>query len=449
VETLPPGPSIPRVLQAIRWVRRPFEMLEECHARFGDAFTLRMPGVTAPVVIVSDPDAVKDAFAMGADEGHAGKANLVLKPFLGEHSLLLLDGAEHIRQRKMMLPAFHGERMHAYGRAMIDLAHDAVDRFAVGRPFSIHRPMQAITLQVILRTVFGIEAGPQFAELADVMTRALDIAAWPPLLFRALQRDLGRLSPWGRYRRLSARGSEILRGEIRRGRREGTAGRTDVLAMMLDAKDEDGAPLSEDEVHDELVTLLVAGHETTATALAWTLRWVVPDRALTARLRDEVAGAGGEPLALSKLPLLDATVKEALRLQPVVPVVGRVLTEPRTFGRVTLPRGAMVAPSIYLVHRRPELYPDPTSFRPDRFLTFKPSPWEWFPFGGGLRRCIGAAFAIYEMKMVLATLLARVDLRLESPHVRTVRRAVTLTPEAGLRLRVVEKRPRLRAAQAA
>jgi cytochrome P450 len=429
-------------------VRRPFETLDDSSERFGDAFTFRFPGMP-PVVIVSEPEAVKAVFAMGASEGQAGKANLVLKPFLGKHSLLVLDGAEHIRQRKMMLPAFHGERMHAYGRAMIDLANDAIDRLPVGRSFGIHRPMQSITLQVILRTVFGIEAGPRFAELADLLTKTLDIASWPPLLFPALQRDLGPFSPWGRYLRVRNRGSALLRDEIRRGRAEGTAGRTDVLAMFLEAKDEDGAPLSEDEIHDELVTLLVAGHETTATALAWALRWLIPDPDLTARLRDEIATAGGEPARLAKVDLLDATVKEALRLQPVIPLVGRVLEEPGTFGKVSLPRGVLVAPSIYLVHRRPDLYPEPARFRPERFLAFKPAPWEWLPFGGGLRKCIGAAFAIYEMKMVLAAVLERLELRLESQRVRAVRRSITITPQRGLPVVVTAKRPRARGAEAA
>jgi cytochrome P450 len=424
-------------------------MLEACQARHGDAFTMRVPGMHHPIVILSHPDAVKDIFALGPDEGHAGKANVVLRPFLGEHSLLLLDGAEHMRQRKMMLPAFHGERMHAYGRAMLDLAHEGVDRFPVHRRFAVHRPMQSITLQIILRTVFGVAAGPRFGELANVLTRALDIAAWPGLLFTFMQRDFGRFSPWARYKRLTSRGTEILRAEIRRGRAEGTAGRTDVLAMMLDARDEAGEPLSEDEVHDELVTLLVAGHETTATALAWTLRWVLADAGLMRRLRDEIATADGDPLRIAKLELLDGTVKESLRLQPVIPLVGRVLQEPATFGGVALPRGAIASASIYLVHRRPELYPEPARFRPERFATFKPAPSEWLPFGGGLRRCIGAAFAIYEMKMVLAALLPRVEMRLATDRVRIVRRAITITPSEGLPVIVTSKRPREATARAA
>jgi cytochrome P450 len=423
-------------LQLVRWIRGPFPMLEDCRARHGDAFTLRLP-IGPEVTIVSDPEVVKEVFALGPDEGHAGKANLVLKPFLGEHSLLLLDGAEHMRQRKMMLPAFHGERMHAYGRTMLEAAHDAIDVFPIGRTFPIHRPMQGVTLQIIIRTVFGI-AGPRYRELARALTRALDIGASPVLLFPFMQKHYGRLSPWTRYQRHAGRASEILRGEIRRRRAEESQGakaegkHDDVLGMILAARDEGGEPLTEDEVHDELVTLLVAGHETTATSLAWALRWILPDSDLTHRLRSEIATAGGDPLRLARLELLDATVKEALRLQPVIPLVGRVLQEPMALGRLNFPAHSVVAPAIYLVHRRPELYPDPARFRPERFLTFKPAPWEWLPFGGGLRRCIGAAFAIYEMKMVLAALLSRVDMRLGGGEVKVVRRGITMTPSAGL-----------------
>jgi cytochrome P450 len=433
----------------LRWIRQPFPMMDECHARFGDAFTLRLPGLMTEVVVVADPLAVKDVFGMGPDEGHAGKANVLLKPVLGAHSLLLLDGAEHLRQRKMILPAFHGERMSAYGRTMVDMADDSIDRWPVGTPFAVQRSMQSITLEVILRTVFGVAEGPRFAELADVLRRMLDATANPALFILWLQRDLGPLSPWGRYLTYARRATAILRAEIRRGRAEGTAGRTDVLAMMLDARDEQGRPLSEDEVHDELMTLLVAGHETTATALAWTLRWVLPDAPLVARLREEIAGAGGDPARVAKLELLDATVKEGLRLHPVIPNVGRVLQVPMKIGSLDLPRGTIVAPSIYLVHRRPSLYPEPGRFRPERFVGVKPAAWEWLPFGGGLRKCVGAAFAIYEMKMVLATLLPRVEMRLARDHVRAVRRAVTITPEGGLQVVVTARRSRRNAAAAA
>ena len=337
------------VVQMLRWVKNPIPVMDEAHWRYGDTFTMRLAGIPEPLVLVSNPDDIKEVFALGPEQAYAGKANLVLKPFLGVHSLLLLDGAEHLRQRKMMLPAFHGERMHAYGRSMIDLAHQSVDAWPVGSPFAVHAPMQAITLQVIIRTVFGIGEGPRFAELADALTQTLRVAAWPGLLFTFMQRDLGPLSPWGRYRRLAARASQLLRDEIRSAKEKGTAGRTDVLAMMLDARDDRGRDLSEDEIHDELLTLLIAGHETTATSLAWALRWILPDAPLTRRLRDEIASAKGDPQAIGKLELLDATVKEALRLQPIIPLVARVLQEPMTIGGKAMAKGTLVAPCVYLV----------------------------------------------------------------------------------------------------
>jgi len=438
--SLPRGLEAPQALQVIRWMRDPFRVLDDGQARFGDAFTMRL--LDHQLVVVSDPEVVKQVFALGADDAHAGEGNYILKPFLGPSSLLLLDGAQHMRHRKMMLPAFHGERMHAYARSMTELAHDSIDHWPVGRAFPAHGPMQSITLQVIIRTVFGIEEGPRFAQLADLLRRGLDVGAWPMLLFPFMQRDLGRFSPWGRFLRLGMQSGEILRAEIRRGREGGTSGRTDVLAMMLEARDDAGKPLSEDEIHDELVTLLVAGHETTATALAWALRWILPDAALVARLRAEIATADGSPQRIAKLELLDATVKESLRLQPIIPIVARILQRRMTLGGLDLPAGTAVTPCIYLVHRRPSLYPEPSRFLPDRFLTFKPAPWEWLPFGGGLRRCIGAAFAVYEMKMVLAAVLQRVEARLETDDVRMVRRGPTLTPSEGLPIVVTARRPR-------
>jgi cytochrome P450 len=349
----------------------------------------------------------------------------------------------------MILPAFHGERMHAYGLTMLDVANQSIDAWPVGHTFPVHRPMQDITLQIILRTVFGVEEGPRFTELADALKGMLDATANPILLFPFMQRDLGPISPWGRFRRQARRASDILRSEIRRGREKASSGRLDVLAMMLDARDDKGRPLSEDEVHDELVTLLVAGHETTATALAWTLRWLLPDRELIGRLNGEIASAGLDPMSVAKLPLLDATVKEALRLQPVIPMVGRVLQQRTKIGGLDLPAGAFVAPSIYLVHRRPSLYPEPERFRPERFVDFKPAAWEWLPFGGGIRKCVGAAFAMYEMKMVLAAMLPRVEMRVAVDRVREVRRTITVTPEGGLPVMLTAKRSRAASARAA
>ncbi|HEY2516625.1 MAG TPA: cytochrome P450 [Polyangiaceae bacterium] len=437
---LPPDTGPVAALEVLRWLRDPFRVLEYAQARHGDAFTLRIPRM--PVVLLSKPEAIKDIFALSADDADAGKSNAMLKPFVGEHSILVLDGAEHLRQRKMMLPAFHGQRMQAYGRTMLEVTDDAIDRLPIGRAFPAHEPMQAVALQIILRNVFGVAAGPRLGELAEAITAAIDAGAWPGLLFPQLQRDLGRFSPWGRYRRFASRLGAMLRAEIRSGRAHGTEGRTDVLALMLDARDETGAPLSEDELHDELLTLLAAGHETTATALAWTLRSLLPDAPLVRDLRAEIASAGGDPARIAKLELLDGTVKEGLRLQPVFAMVSRTLRKPTSLGGLALPAGVRVAPAIHLAHRNPALYPDPARFDPRRYATFKPAPWEWIPFGGGLRRCIGAAFATYEMKMVLAALLPRVDMRLATNRVRVARRSITLAPSDGLPVIVDAKRPR-------
>jgi cytochrome P450 len=427
------------------WMMRPLQFLQRSRDRYGDFFTARLAGV-GNLVVISDPDAVKEIFALGSDEGHAGKANYVLKPFLGDRSLLLLDGAPHMRHRKMMMPAFHGERMNAYGRTMIDLTEASIDGWPVGKPFEVHRPMQTITLQVILRTVFGVEAGPRFERLAALLAKTVDAVASWTLLFELMQKDLGRYSPWGRFLRNAALVDEMLREEIRRGRKEGTEGRTDVLALMLDARDEKGQPLTEDELRDELITLLIAGHETTATALSWALRWILADIPLYRRLETAVEGALGTgplvPEKIVKIELLDHAVREALRLIPVIMMVGRILQKPMTLKGWHFPAGTALLPSIFLVQRRPDLYPDPERFDPDRYARTKLGPSEWFPFGGGIRRCIGAAFAQYEMKMVLATLLTRTSMRLARGDIKPVRRSITMTPSHGMPVIITSKRPR-------
>ena len=308
---LPPGPGHLGPIDVTRWVKNPFPVMERLQARYGDAFTIGLPGMPYPIVVVADPEVVKAVFGLGPDEGHAGKTNALLEPLLGSHSLFLLDGAAHLRHRKMMLPALHGERMHGYGRAMLALADDAIDGWPLRTTFPAHDAMQAITLHIVIRTVFGIETGPRFAKLAEVLAQMLEAGASPVLAFPFMRRDLGPLSPWGKFVRLSRKAGEILRAEIRAGREAGASGRTDVLAMLLEARDESGTPLGEDELHDELVTLLTAGHETTATALAWALRWILADPQLVARLHEEIATAGGDPQRIAQLPLLDGAVRGA------------------------------------------------------------------------------------------------------------------------------------------
>lgn len=443
---LPPGPSEPIALTTIKWMYRPLDYLDRAAQSFGDPFTMRLAGLP-PLVVFSNPDAVKQVFADDGANMHAGKANLPLKPFVGEHSVLLLDGEEHMRQRRLLLPPFHGERMQAYGATMIDLTNESIDGWPESAPFSIHPRFQAITLRVIVRTIFGVDEGPRFERFCEDLALLTDLASWPWLLIPALQKDLGAWSPWGRVMRVGARVEAALLAEIHERRRTGTKGRVDILSMLVDARDEQGNPMTDEELRDELLTLLLAGHETTATALAWAMRWIADRRDVKARLDAELAdaleGGGLTPERIAKLDYLDAVVREALRLTPVIPFVGRVLQRPTKIGEHLLREGTAVVCSIYLAQRREASYPNATRFEPERFLERKHTPYEFFPFGGGIRRCIGMAFALYEMKMVLATLLSRTEVRLApGPAPTVVRRAITLTPSQGLRVVMDARRPR-------
>lgn len=461
---LPNGPRFGAAFTVFNWLYRPLPFLEECAARFGDAFTVRLPSLPAAVVF-RHPDAIKDIFSATGDALLAGQFNATLGPFLGDRSVLMLDGPEHLRQRRLMLPPFHGERMQAYGALMIDATNDAIDTWPSDRPFPVHGSMQAITLKVILRAIFGLDQGERYDRMEALLPRLLDTGAWPPLLVPFMRADLGPLSPWGRFLRLSAEADEILYAEIYRRRRLCARG-ADILSLLLDARDERGMPMSDHELRDELTTLLVAGHETTATSLAWALRWLLEPPSngapgphgepaqpgVLGRLTEEITRAHPEgsldPARVAELPLLDAVVRETLRLQPVIPIVGRFLTRPTRVGGWDLPEGALVFASIHLAHRRPEAFPDPSRWDPDRFLGKKGSPYEWLPFGGGIRRCIGMAFALYEMKMVLATVLARASLRLApGPRPRVVRRSITLTPSGGLPVILERRGPRIEVAR--
>jgi cytochrome P450 len=432
---LPPGPDAPPLAQLVSFLYAPIPFLDAARARYGRAFTLRLPGVP-PVVQFSDPDAVRQVFAATADAMHAGEANAVLEPFLGSHSVLVLDGTRHHVQRRLLLPPFRGERMRAYGEAMRDLTRARMANWPLGPTFRVQPETQAITLDVILRTVFGMETGASQDRMRRLLLTTLAAIDSPLYLVRAFQRDAGPLSPWGRFLRKRAEVHRELDALIERTRARGDG--DSILAMLLQARHEDGTPMSDAEIRDELVTLLVAGHETTATALSWTLHRLSRHPEVLREVQtelDRVAADGLEPDGVRELPYLDAVCKESLRIHPVVPGVGRVLKEPARIGGYDLPAGVVVGCSIYLVHTDPEVWPDPRRFDPQRFLHGRPAPGTYFPFGGGLRRCIGEAFALYEMRVVLATILRELEPLGAGTDVRAVRRAVTLVPSDGLPLR--------------
>lgn len=423
--SVPPGPRYPALFQIGRWIVHPLRLLDDCQRQFGDVFTLRSP-TGEQIVIVGDPQLIKQVLTTDGETLRAGQGNAtLLEPMLGKHSLLTLDGAEHLRQRRLLLPAFHGERMHAYKDVMREITEASLATWPVQRPFALHPFMQSITLDVILRTVFGISGAERHGELRKTLVELLEITANPWLMFTGMFGIDPFKVPVLRLTRLKRAVDDALYRIIAEHRKQ-PAGGTDVLSMMLDARDEHGAAMSDVELRDELVTLLLAGHETTATALAWTFDRLLTHPHVLARLRDEIAAGNDE--------YVDAVIRETLRTRPIVPLVARVATKPYQLGPWLLPAETRIAPSIYLAGHRPDAYPEPRQFRPERWLGVKPDPYTWLPFGGGIRRCIGMAFALLEMRIVLQTVVPRADLRLADGAARTVRRGITLAPAGGTRV---------------
>ena len=433
VESFPPGPRLPRLLQTLGFILVPARFVDACRKRYGDVVTFS--SLFDPrFVMVFDPDLVKQVFRGSPEQLRAGEANAVLGPVVGDRSVLLLDGAEHLRERRLMLPAFHGERMRTYEHVMRGAADRAIDSWPLGEPFALLPSMQALTLDVIMSAVFGVAEGARQEELKRRVRALLEpVASRAGVLLRAVSG--GRLgAAAGRtFEESRRRLDDLIYEEIAR-RREAAdlEEREDVFSMLLLARDEDGRPMTDRELRDELVTLLVAGHETTATGLAWALELLLRNPAVLERLRLELA-AGDEGY-------LEAVVKETLRLRPVILGVGRVVRgEPFEVGGYAIPPGVEINPSIAAIHRRADRYPAPEAFRPERFLgPDAPDTYTWLPFGGGTRRCLGASFATFEMRIVIRRVLERAQLRPASRRPeRGVRRGITFVPERGARVRQI------------
>ena len=442
----------------VRWLRSPLPMLDRLAATYGSTFSLRVPRMKQPMVFFSDPAAIKEIWAGDPETMRAGEANVILRAALGPGSLLLLDGERHLRERRLMLPPFHGDRMRAHGATMRDATLQHLATWPLARAFPIHGAMQAITLDVIMQTIFGItdnldplhDALVRWTTLATSRLGTALLLLVPPEHARQVQElaagGLGRYLPWAPIVRAQRDTDRLVRSVIAERRRQALADRTDILSMLLAARDEHGQPMTDDQLRDEMLTLLLAGHETTATTLAWAIHHLLANPRWLARVRaeiDEVVGVGGLVTTehLAKLVLLDAAIKETLRLTPIVPLVARVVTQPTRIGNYTLPEGAIACASIYLVHHRADLWAEPKRFDPSRFVDTKPDPTHYFPFGGGTRRCLGMAFATYEMKVILATILAHLDLApAQNTRVRLVRRGITLAPSGGMPV-VATRRP--------
>ena len=400
------------------------QWMERCQRRYGDLWTMKI-AQEGPWVMLSHPDAVKQVFKGDPAVFHAGEANAILRPLVGHNSVLTLDEAAHMTQRKLMLPPFHGERMQRYGELMRAVAEREIDSWPVGSAFSVWPRMQAITLEIILQAVFGLEEGPRLEALRERLRSVLErsTATSSILLMALLGPD--RFERLRMVRRTLDPADELLHAQIRERRADPALDEgEDILSLLLQARYEDGEPMSDTELRDELMTLLVAGHETTATSLAWTMERLVRHPDKLERLRDEVEAGEDQ--------YMEAVIKETLRLRPVLPVVVRRLTEDTEVAGWELPRGVAVAPCIHLMHRRPDVYPEPRAFRPERFLEEPAGTYTWIPFGGGVRRCLGASFAQFEMKQVLAAMVSRVEVSTAHPAPeRVMRRAITLSPARG------------------
>jgi cytochrome P450 len=418
---LPPGPSMPRAIQTAIWFRRAQWMLGECHRRYGDTFRLEI-AYEGTWIFVCDPEDIRRVFTGDPDVLHAGEANSILLPVLGDNSVLLLDGAAHMEQRKLMLPPFHGERMRRYGDLMSEIAAAEIERWPRGEPYRVRPRMQAVTLEIILRAVFGVTEGERLGRLRAQLRHLLDLVTDPRRALFLILLGPERIRRFPPFRRELARVDRLIYDEIA-DRRSVTdlSKREDILSLLMQARHEDGSAMSGRELRDELVTLLVAGHETTATALAWAVERLARHPDKLDRLAAEVEA--GEDVYLK------AVILETLRLRPVISLVNRTLKQPFEIGGYRLPAGVKVAPCIYLVHRRADVYPEPERFLPERFIDNPPGSYTWIPFGGGVRRCLGGAFAQFEMEVVLRELVSRATIRpARAGSERVFRRAITETP---------------------
>ena len=431
---LPPEPPQSALKQTLAWSFRPLAFMARNRERFGNAFSVNFVGFQRPLVMISDPAAIKALYTERRNGLPPGRA-FALEPILGPRSVLLLEGPEHIARRRLMLPPFHGERMRSYESTVGDVVAAEIDSWPLGREFPIHSRMQAITLEVILRAVFGVTEGPRLDALRGQLGGVLAASGTTRMQLNSLfARRLGR-DPVASLRGLFAEIDANLFAEIAEHRlRPDLEERDDILSMLMTATFEDGTAMDDGELRDQLMTLLLAGHETTATALAWTFDLLLRHPTELGRLRDS--------LERGEEAYLKATIAESLRLRPVIPLAGRRLAEPLVTEDLELPPGTDVSAVIWLTHTDPDLYPDPLAFRPERFLDAAPETYAWIPYGGGIRRCLGAAFAEFEMRIVLRETITRCELRKADPAPeKTGRRNITFSPRAGTPVVVESRKP--------
>ena len=444
---LPDSPRIPAWMQTIQGMARPLEYLEAAAKEYGDVFTMRSLGFP-PTVVLNNPQAIQEIFTADPHQFDSAEGSKILQPIVGNNSLILLDGDRHQRQRKLLMPPFHGERMKAYGKLICEIAEQVMKSWTIGNIQPVYPAMQEISLRVILRAVFGIDEGARFQQLRQLLVSMLDAFNSPltstVIFFPILQQDLGDWSFWGRFLRQRQQIDELLYSEIRERREQPDSNRTDILSLMMSASDENGQLMTDVELRDELMTLLFAGHETTASSLAWAFYWIHHLPEVREKLLKELESIGSDPdpTEIARLPYLTAICSESLRIYPIVLFsFARIVKSPIEIMGYKFDPGTVLTACVYLTHHREDIYPDSKSFKPERFLERQFSPYEFIPFGGGSRRCIGWALALLEMKLVLATVLSRYEMALtDNREVLPVRRGITLTPARGVPMMMVAQR---------
>ena len=453
--TLPDGPKIPPLLQLIKWIAEPFEYLDDCAKRYGDIFTLRLFGFPT-WVLIANPQGIQEIFSADAQSFEVGRAAEILRPFFGDHSLVLLDGDRHKREKKLLMPPFHGEKVKSYGSSICQIAEKVASQWQVNEPFIARDAMQDISLELILQIVFGLSEGDslrhssayRYQQIKPLLVELVKTIASPVrssfFFLKFLQKDLGAWSPWGQFVRLRRKIYALLQTEIEDRRANPQLHSNDILSLMLSAVDEDGQPMTDEQLCDEMITLLGLGYESTATALAWAFYWIHKLPEVKEKLLQEIdsLGENPEPMEISRLPYLNAVCQESLRIYPVaVTAFGRIANSTiEIMGRQFEP-GTMLIPSIYSTHHREDLYPNPKQFLPERFLERKYSSYEFIPFGGGNRLCLGYALAMLEMKLVLGTILSRYQLALaNNKPAKPKRRGATVAPSNGIPMVMTGKR---------
>lgn len=430
-DNLPPGPRMPVLLQTLGTWSRPTAFLERNRARYGHRFTIRLIG-QPPIVMISDPHEIKEIFMAPSDVLHPGEGAKILEPLVGRHSVILLDEGPHLEQRKLLLPAFHGERMQRLAGLMGELTEREIATWPREQEIELHPRLQRLTLEIILRAVFGLETGARLDSLRELLTRILAFAESPLSLLPPPPPWLARFTPMAGFDQLGEQVDKHIYELIEQRRGEDSDG-DDVLALLLGATHEDGTPMSAQELRDELMTALTAGHETTASQLAWAFERLAREPVALGRLREELDAGTDEQY-------LTATINEILRLRPVLPnAEPRLVKQPVEIGGVLYQPGVMLLADAYSLHHDPDFYPDPCAFRPERFIEEEGGQaggtYTWIPFGGGRRRCLGASFAQLEMKIALRTVLTRCEIRpVGSKPERARRRSITISPEHGCRV---------------